>query len=114
MCVAWAVLAAGVSLAGCGSVGDTRMSSLYALPGQFDLYTCKELAGQMRAHRDRQQELEGLMGRAGQGQGGAFVSTVAYRSEYLKTRGEIDELNRVAARKSCVADSPWASDRSQF
>lgn len=101
-----AALLAALALSGCAN--DDTMSFLLVSPGKFILYTCPELvtAGRQMAQRDRQ--LESLMAKAGQGAGGQFVNTVAYRQEYLTNRGEIKDLRAEAKQKQCTLPDLYA------
>jgi hypothetical protein len=87
-------------LAGC-SMSDDTMASLMVAPGKFTLYSCEALVEQERKSSTRARELEQLMARAEVDASGRLVSTIAYRSEYLTVRGELEELRRAAAEKKC-------------
>jgi hypothetical protein len=106
------LLAAG--LAGCGTISDETLARATAAPGRFDLYTCAELDTQIKVTRTRQIELEQLMARAEQGGGGAFVSAIAYRSEYVQARGQLMDLNRTASDRRCAIDNKYSSGRAVF
>ena len=107
-----ALLAVGVS--GCGTVSDETAAKAVFAPGRFVLYTCSELDKRIQEVRKRQIELEQLMARAEQGTGGAFVSAIAYRSEYTQTRGELVELNKAANERQCAIDNKYSSGRAIF
>jgi hypothetical protein len=110
-CVA-ALLAAG--LAGCGTISDDTAARAAFAPGRFDIYTCKDLDERADTVRRRQIELEQLMARAEQGTGGAFVSAIAYRSDYVQTRGELAELNKALNEKQCAIGNKYSSGRAVF
>jgi hypothetical protein len=97
MLLAFALL--GV-LAGC-SMSDDTMASFLVAPGKYTLYNCTQLAEEGKARAARAQELEQLMARADVDASGRLVSTIAYRSEYLSVRGELDEVRRASAEKKC-------------
>ncbi len=80
---------------------DDKLSGLLVAPGKFVLYTCPEIAEKAAATAKRQRELEALMAKAGTSGAGGLVSAVAYRPEYLETRGDMNELRRAAAEKGC-------------
>jgi hypothetical protein len=107
-----ALLAAG--LAGCGSVSERTLAGAFTSPGKYDIYTCAEIDQQLSGIRTRQIELEQVMGRAGQGAGGDFVNTIAYRGEYAQGRGELAELAKAKSDKQCAVDSKFSSGRAVF
>jgi len=87
-------------LSACGTSDDTIGRFLVA-PDKFVLYSCAELAERATALAERQRELERLIAKAGDDAGGRLVSTVAYRSDYVSVRGEMNELRTAAAAKNC-------------
>ncbi|MEJ2377689.1 MAG: hypothetical protein P8Y53_11385 [Pseudolabrys sp.] len=94
------VLAAGL-LAGCaGSEGDSASRFLVA-PGKYVLFDCAHIKQQAEQNSKRQEALEGLMAKAGNGAAGRMVSAVAYKPEYLQLRGEMADLRREAIDKKC-------------
>jgi outer membrane murein-binding lipoprotein Lpp len=86
-------------LSGCAS--DETTARFLVAPGKYVLYTCDELARQAQALAARQKELEQLMAKAGTDATGRMMGEAAYRSEYIAVRGEITELRKTAAEKSC-------------
>ena len=109
---ALALLAAGVSA--CGTISDETAAKAVFAPGRFVLYTCSDLDKRIQEVRKRQIELEQLMARAEQDAGGAFVSAIAYRSEYTQARGELVELNKAANDRQCAIDNKYSSGRAIF
>jgi hypothetical protein len=107
---ALALLAAALS--GCAGMSD-QTATLVA-PGKFDFYNCQDIERYAETTRKRQTELEQLMARSAQGPGGAFVNAIAYRTEYLQARGELDLLAKTAAEKQCATQSQWSSARALF
>ena len=108
------VALAAASLAGCGSVSDDVAASAAFGPGRYDLYSCKDIEVRVIEVRKRQVELEELSARAAQGPGGAVMGAVAYRSEYIQTRGELKELQRLANERQCAIGSQFSSGRAVF
>jgi hypothetical protein len=94
------LLAAALSpfLSTCGTSG---VSSLLVTPGKYDTYTCPQIADVMGATEGAGRQLEALMAQANKGDGGPFVSKIAYESDYLANRGELHELQKSAAAKNC-------------
>ncbi len=102
------------ALPGCAGMNDESLSNAFGAPGKYDLYTCNQIAEQIRANRAREQELAQLMARSAQGPGGELVNTLAYRTDYLRARGELKVLIETARNKNCTSQSQWQSDRSLF
>jgi hypothetical protein len=107
-----ALLAANAT--GCSALSEQTVGSALTSPGKYEFHDCQDIQSNIRNRRNRQAELEKLMAQASQGFGGEFVSAIAYRSEYVKNRGDIDVLVRTAAEKQCVTQSPWSSERAVF
>jgi hypothetical protein len=93
------LLAAGL-LAGC-AFSDEKAASLLVAPGDYDLYSCPQLARTAADLKVRRAELEGLMAKAEGDAGGRMMSALGYRPDYLKVRGEIHEIEKTAREKKC-------------
>ena len=105
-CAALGVTLASVLLAGCAGQGPTsadRVGASMVAPGKYRFYTCAHLAQQTVALRTRERELDALIARAGTGTGGSIVSAVAYRPEYVQTRGNLIEVRKTEVEKDCPA-----------
>ena len=98
-----ALLAAALSLSGCGSQGDFIANSL-AAPGQYDLYDCTELKVAAKGVVTRQRQLEQLMARASQGPAGGVINATTYQPEYATLRGKMTQLRQAAAANHCNFD----------
>jgi hypothetical protein len=92
------VLASG--LAGCAASME-NFGAAYVDPAKFTFYQCADLNQRAQALLKREQQLRDDMTRAEQGPGGGFVSTIAYRNDYLAVRGELKLLEKTAAEKKC-------------
>ena len=103
-----ALLAAGL-LGGC-ALSDDKAASLLVAPGDYDLYSCPQLATTASSLKAKRIELGGLMARAETDSGGRMMSSISYRPEYLKIRGELHEVEATAREKKCdvskVAPAP--------
>ncbi|MGH6663511.1 MAG: hypothetical protein ACREB2_01225 [Pseudolabrys sp.] len=97
-CSVAAVLAA-TTLAGCAS--DDTTARLLVPPDKYVLYNCAELARQMPVKLAREKELRELMAKASVDPAGRGIGGLAYDSEYLLVRGEINDLRATAADKHC-------------
>jgi hypothetical protein len=93
-------LLAAVALGGCSTsvedIGSTAVD-----PAKFTFYKCPDLIVYNRGMLNREQELRKLMEKAEAGTGGQFVSAIAYQSEYLSVRGDLNLIQKVAAEKNC-------------
>jgi hypothetical protein len=87
-------------LSGCAA-SDDASGRFLVQPDRYQLYNCRELAEAAQSIAARERELEGLMTKAGPDASGRFVSTVAYRPEYLLLHGQMNELRKTAAEKKC-------------
>ena len=103
---AFAVLA----LSGCGL--SDGAGALFVDPGRYTLYRCDDLAAQRKLLIARENELRGLIERAGETPGGAVVGSFAYRSDYDTVLAQEKLLQRNAAEKNCSFASPLQSDQT--
>jgi hypothetical protein len=101
-------------LSACGTAEEA--SRFVVSPGKYEIYTCQQIADQMQKTQSEVARLEGLLARAGQGQGGQVIGEIAYGPDYLANTGDLRELRRSAAAKNCAnvpgAPQARASDTS--
>lgn len=95
-----AVPALGLVLAGCAGMSD-NMSTAFADPAKYDLYDCKQLETERQNLAKRSAELQGLMAKAETGTGGAVVSELAYRNDYIAVRGQTQLAEEAWQRNKC-------------
>ena len=107
-----ALLALG--LAGCGTISDETAGRAFMAPGRYDMFPCPNIEVRMKEVRGRRIELEQLMARSSQSTGGEFVNAIAYRTEYVQTGGDLEELARASSNKKCAADSKFSSQRTVY
>lgn len=98
-CAVAALLAAGFALSGCAGVSET-IAPAFADPAKYELYDCKQLEGERKALAARTAGLQKLMDKAETGAGGAVVSELAYRNDYVAVRGSAQ-----------LAEDAWRSNR---
>jgi hypothetical protein len=105
------LLAVGLaaSLGGCANVGDSMVSSAFVDPAKYENFDCKQLEGERKSLATRTAELRGLMAKAETGVGGAVVAELAYRNEYIATRGQARLADEVWQRNKCATASPAAA-----
>jgi hypothetical protein len=95
-------LAAGLALAGCGSVSDVGDYAL-VLQDRYAYSTCPEIANMRVSQTNREKELVGLIEKADTGLGGFLVSATTYRTELEQVRSHLRALARAAREKGCDA-----------
>jgi len=100
-----------LALTGCGLSTDGA-GALFVDPGRYTLYHCDDLAARRKVLIARENELRGLIERAGESTGGAVVGSFAYRSDYDSVLAEEKLLQRNAAEKNCSFASPLQSDQT--
>ena len=81
-------------------MGDT-MTSAFADPAKYDLYECSQLEPERTRLAARAAELQGLMAKAETGVAGSVVAELAYRNEYISTRGQARLADEVWRRNKC-------------
>jgi hypothetical protein len=87
-------------LSGCAS--DDSTARLLVAPDKYVLYSCPEIAREMKTKQEREKELRDLMDKDGSDAGARVISGFTYDPEYLSVRGEINDLRTTAANKNCT------------
>ena len=100
-----------LALTGCGLSTDGA-GALFVDPGRYTLYHRDDLAARRKMLIARENELRGLIERAGESTGGAVIGSFAYRSDYDAVLAEEKLLQRNAAEKNCGFSSPLQSDQT--
>ena len=99
-----------LALTGCGL--SDGAGALFVDPGRYTLYHCDDLVARRKVLIARENELRGLIERAGESPGGAVVGSFAYRNDYDTVLAEEKLLERDAAEKKCSFASPLQSDQT--
>jgi hypothetical protein len=102
-------LSAGALLSACSSAGDSRLT-VFADPGQYDFYSCDQIAVQQKYWQTREEELRQLMAKAEQSTGGAFVNVIAYQADYVSAKEQLQVLAATARAKNCATAENWRSN----
>jgi hypothetical protein len=89
-----------LTLAGCGTEGDTASSFLVA-PGQYVLFQCDDIDRAAKGAVTRQKELEGYMAKAGTTTTGEVIGEATYGTELATIRGRLRDLRAAAKDKNC-------------
>jgi hypothetical protein len=105
---AGAVVALALTLSGCADMGGDAWTTAFADPAAYELYDCKQLEPVRKSLAAREAELQGLMAKAQTGTGGAVVSELAYRNDYVSVRGQA-RLAEEAWRKNKCRETPPAT-----
>ena len=100
-----ALCALGLSLSGCADMSD-GMTQAFADPAQYELYDCKQLEAERKSLANRAAELQGLMAKAETGVGGAVVSELAYRNDYVAVRGRTRFAEEAWRKNRCRETAP--------
>lgn len=85
------------------------MPTLFVEPGKYAFHSCAQIGDQIKSWTKRREELKSLMERADQSAGGAAVSLIAYRADYVAAGEELDQLHATAHEKKCDQDATWGS-----
>jgi hypothetical protein len=107
-CAAAALLAAGLALSGCAGMSET-VAPAFADPAKYELYDCKQLEAERKAIAARTADLQKLMDKAETGTGGAVVSELAYRNDYISVRGQAQLAEDAWRRNKCRDTPPGAA-----
>ncbi|MBB4375774.1 twin-arginine translocation pathway signal [Bradyrhizobium sp. SBR1B] len=103
-----ALLAAGAALSGCAGMSET-VAPAFADPAKYELYDCKQLEAERKTLAKRTDDLRGLMEKAETGAGGAVVSELAYRNDYVAVRGSAQMAEDAWRRNKCRETPPEAT-----
>ncbi|KJC34847.1 hypothetical protein [Bradyrhizobium sp. LTSP857] len=107
-CAAAALLAAGFALSGCAGMSET-VAPAFADPAKYELYDCKQLESERKGLANRTADLQKLMDKAETGAGGAVVSELAYRNDYVSVRGQAQLAEDAWRRNKCRDTPPGAA-----
>jgi hypothetical protein len=103
-----AALAFALALPGCADMSDS-MSLAFADPAKYDLYDCKQLEPERKKLAEKTAELQGLMAKAETGTGGVVIAEMAYRNEYIATRGQARLAEEAWQKNRCRETMPGAA-----
>jgi hypothetical protein len=107
-CAVAALVAAGFALSGCAGVSET-IAPAFADPAKYELYDCKQLEAERKSLAKRTADLQKLMDKAETGAGGAVVSELAYRNDYVAVRGQAQMAEDAWRRNRCRETPPDAT-----
>jgi hypothetical protein len=104
-CASAALLAAHLALSGCAGMSET-IAPAFVDPSRYDLYDCKQLETERKMLAARTADLQRLMDKAETGAGGAVVSELAYRNDYVAVRGSAQLAEDAWRRNQCRETPP--------
>jgi hypothetical protein len=107
-CAVAALVVAGFALSGCAGVSET-IAPAFADPARYELYDCKQLEAERKGIAARTADLQKLMDKAETGTGGAVVSELAYRNDYIAVRGQAQLAEDAWRRNRCRETPPNAT-----
>ncbi|RTL73684.1 MAG: twin-arginine translocation pathway signal [Bradyrhizobiaceae bacterium] len=84
-----------------GSCGLAQAASFFVDPSHYALYNCDQLNTAHKQVGARVAELKGLMAKAETGFAGALMSGLAYQSEYVTARGELEQIDENRQKLNC-------------
>lgn len=102
------LLASAAALCGCAGMSET-VAPAFADPGKYELYDCKLLEAERKSLASRTADLKKLMDKAETGAGGAVVSELAYRNDYVSVRGQAQFAEDAWRRNKCRETPPEAA-----
>lgn len=102
------LLASAAALCGCAGMSET-VAPAFADPGRYELYDCKQLEAERKSLASRTADLKKLMDKAETGAGGAVVSELAYRNDYVSVRGQAQFAEDAWRRNKCRETPPEAA-----
>jgi len=103
-----AAVALAWTLSGCADMSGDGWTTAFADPAAYELYDCKQLEPVRKSLAAKEAELQGLMAKAQTATGGAVVSELAYRNDYVSVRGQA-RLADEAWRKNKCRETPPAT-----
>ncbi|KRQ17511.1 MULTISPECIES: hypothetical protein [Bradyrhizobium] len=104
-CAVAALVVAGFALSGCAGMSET-IAPAFADPAKYELYDCKQLEAERKLLATRTADLQRLMDKAETGTGGAVVSELAYRNDYVAVRGSAQLAEDAWRRNRCRETPP--------
>jgi len=99
-----------VSLGGC-STSLTGVGDPFVAPAKFQFLRCEDIAKRLVTTQAREQELRGLMDRAGADTGGSAVNLLVYQPDYQTVQSELRQLHEAAVDKQCPQETRKASPK---
>ena len=97
-------------LAACASeISNPLMGGAFVDPGKYEFHSCEQIAANRKKVEARVQELKLLMDKAEKGAGGAVVSVIAYKGEYVAANDELKVIDATARDKKCKTSENWSS-----
>jgi len=97
-------------LAGCASeISNPLMGGAFVDPGKYEFYSCDQIAANRTRVAANLEKLKLLMDKAEKGAGGAVVSLIAYKGDYLAAQDELKVIDATARDKKCKTPENWSS-----
>lgn len=84
-----------------GTCANASADSFFVDPSHYDLYNCDQLNKARKTTATHVAELQGLMAKAETGFAGVLMSGLAYQSEYVAARGELEQIDLKREQNKC-------------
>jgi hypothetical protein len=89
-------------LAACASeISNPLVGGIFADSGKYEFHSCEQIATNRKRVAARLERLKLLMDKAEKGTGGAVVSVIAYKGEYVEAQDELKVIDATARDKKC-------------
>lgn len=85
----------------CGAPAAAEAASFFVDPAHYALYNCEQLNTARKAVAQRVAELQGLMAKAETGFAGSLMSGLAYQSEFVTARGQLEQIDENRQKLNC-------------
>jgi hypothetical protein len=105
----FAFIAVSTVLAACSSGSENSMT-FFVSPGKYQYHDCDQLAAAAKSVATYQKGLKTLIDKAEQGAAGAFVGTIAYKTDYLAATEDLRAIESTAREKDCLTSETWRSN----
>jgi len=97
-------------LGACASeISNPLMGGAFVDPGKYEFYSCEQIASNRKGVGDKLEKLKLLMDKAEKGTGGAVVSVIAYKGDYIAAQDELKVIDATARDKKCKTPENWSS-----
>src|SRR5262245_36692869 len=97
-------------LAACAAeISNPLMGGVFVDPGKYEFHSCEQIATNRKRVQDQIEKLKLLMDKAEKGAGGAVVSVIAYKGDYMAAQDELKLIDATARDKKCKTPENWSS-----
>src|SRR5262245_1681651 len=106
----FAALLFSALLAACSSeISNPLVAGAFVDPDKYEFYSCDQIAANRKAVVAQLEKLKLLVNKAEKGTGGAVVSVIAYKGDYIAAQDELKVIDATARDKKCRTPENWSS-----